>query len=170
MDFNFANLAVAIIVPFLSIYAAQYLASLHAKKEDAKEAFIAINRHLQEFVYAFMSLRRQPVATIAGEEWRRQQDELAQVLINCVVNLENDCMVLGMIFGHEADFVGTQIRDFSSRSKLLLEEDSPQPPSPDECYHLLNRDMARVITGVKALWNNRVNLTFFGRLSRIWNR
>ncbi|MBL9093039.1 MAG: hypothetical protein JNL96_17605 [Planctomycetaceae bacterium] len=170
MDFNYANLTVAIIVPFLSVYAAQHLASHNEKKQDAKEAFIAINRHLQEFTYAFMALRRQSVAALAGEEGRRRQDEIAQTLISCVVNLENDCMVLGMIFDRKADFVGKQIRDFSSRSKLLLEEESPPPPPPDDCYKLLQKDMGSVISGVKVLWNNQVNVTFFGRASQLWHR
>lgn len=159
MDFDVANLVIAIVVPFLSVFAAQQMMRKDAKRQDVKQAFITVNRHLQEFLYAFMKLRRLPMllpmGAVTKDDIHRNTEQRVQfehALLDRVIDLENDCLMLGLIFDRKADFVGKKIRAYAHRADLLLDGNAPAPPPADDCFKLLRKDMTEITQDIKVLW------------------
>jgi hypothetical protein len=180
--FNWANLIVATTVPFVSAYVAYWLSRADAFKRSVQETLIGVNRHVQEYIYDFMALRRTIEVgwTIAGflpdhPDQKREQDEYARIkheqsmqLISRVTALECDCLTLGLLLDDRSDALGRLLRQLSSRSHLLLESPESQAlPSTEECFNGLQRENATIGQASRELWESQFKRRWWSPLRKV---
>lgn len=149
-----ANIVIALLVPFLSVWAAQTLVERSAKKRDAREIFLRVHIDVQDFRQSFLDRHPERLASLnAGVSGGNEvADTASRQVVGCVTALNGDCLVLGLVFDKKADGLGSRVQSLASKAKLLF-CDKP-PPALAVCQDGLNKDVQEIAQEMKALWRS----------------
>ena len=141
-----AVVIVSVVVPFLSVYAAQRLVRRDAFRQLARDAFLRISRHIQEYRIAFLEHYENVVQR--SDDVRHSAGKVQQM----VVMLNEDCLYLGLLFDKDADPLGSRVQQLAATAQLLFSDSGP--PTLDKCQEGLSRDIEAISQEMKPLWDS----------------
>lgn len=155
-----ANIVLAIVVPLVSAFVAHNLIVQKDRKERIMDAFVKIMSDVQEYRHAFMDHLWNKVRGF-NEPPNEVSNRIRQIdtpasfcrVRDSVTTFNNDCLVLGLLFGKKADELGTKLRALAASTQIVI--DGP----PMELFNRhgeyeahLASDIKAVSTEIKKLW------------------
>ena len=154
-----SNIVIAFLVPFLSVYAAQVLVRRDAKRQTARDILLKTSRDIQSFRHSFLDRHPEKLTTANADS--ETTARLARELVDCVTDLNGDCLILGLMFDKQADELGSSVRALASKADLLLGES--QPPPLEVCQDGLNKEIVEISQKMRPLWESldRIRLWFW---------
>jgi hypothetical protein len=154
-----AGLISSIVVPFLSVIAAQRLVRQDSKRQAVGDVLIKARRSAQDFRHAFLNHYYNrfvnPDPAKAAESHRDLRDLVAE--------LDGVCFQLGLTFDKQADPLGRELAALAKSAALI---DKPQPPGTwDDCHKRMNGYLETICREMKPLWDSvqHVSLLPLGR-------
>lgn len=165
-----------LIVPFVALYTAAWLASRDADRREARELFGHLSRHVQQFCHAIMRLRRTdevkeqvmaettrqvtlglPVTSALPADWDGVRQEQALELGARMIDIENDRVALAMRYGEKkSDRLSRGVWNLSLMAKAYLEENGGPLPPRNTFFEIVERkknevfDALHLLVGSKA--------------------
>lgn len=139
------GVAVAIVVPFASAWVAQRLVRKDSMRKSAQEAFMKVSHDIQVFRDAYLN----HYTTVVGHG---DVSATTQTVQDAIVQLNCDCLYLGLLFDHKADATGRRIRKLIEAAQMLFSDKGPPPI--DKCREGLHDDIQAIMQQMKTLWDS----------------
>ena len=143
---SIAMLILAAVVPFLSVLAAQRLVCRDAMRRDARDAFLSVKKHIQDYRLAF--LKHYMNLTNNSPDVQQSATNLQEM----VTALNGDYFFLGLVFDKKADTLGSRVQQLAGTAQVLF-SDSP-PPTFEKCEEGLKKDIQAISEEIKPLWDS----------------
>ena len=141
-----AAVIVSVVVPFLSVHAAQRSVRRDAFRESVRDAFLRVSSHIQQYRIAFIEHYMNAI------QHSGDLPHSAAKLQEMVTVLNGDCLYLGLLFDKDADPLGSRVQQLAGTAQLLFSDSGP--PTFDKCQEGLNRDMQAISKQMKPLWDS----------------
>lgn len=141
-----AAVIVSAVVPFLSVLAAQRLVRRDAFRESARDAFLRVSRHIQEYRIAFLE---HYMNVVQGSSDVRHSAARLQEMVTI---LNGDCLYLGLLFDKRGDPLGSRVQQLAGTAQLLF--CASGPPTFDKCQEGLKKDIQAISEQMKPLWDS----------------
>jgi len=148
----------SIVIPFLSVHAAQVLAERSQQKRSVLELFAKINGDIQDFRNAFFvhhGNRMRAESEPSNESQRRFREELVpqshETLRNMLSTLCTDYLTVGLLLDSKGEKLGRAIQALTATAKIALEQANLPPLA--ECQTRLDEYFFAIAAEMKPVWN-----------------
>lgn len=132
-------------------------------RKEAREAFVAINRHTQHYTYRFARAHPSEIPQVLVNEAMcafmpdsRVADFRKAELVDMVAELNADVLMLGLTFGKEkSEHTGSMIRELVRTSRFILDASFASELKSVREHNEENSRLVQAINqSVKPLWDS----------------